>query len=201
MTAIIPINGKNERMGGLFKTPKHLLLYKGVPAIERTLDYLGGMEIQILTNDDYIDDLKKYHDGDIQVTNVGYTNSQVETILKYNPEKDRDVMFIDCDVIPIRLSMPNVNMVYVFENKLKDKQYSNYSVDGVLIKDCNEKESVCQYAGAGIYYFRSYFQFRQYAEGCTSISQVIKKMITKDDIWFDADNEIFRFGTLKDITG
>jgi hypothetical protein len=33
MTIIYPINGKNERLGNLFKTPKHLLLYKGVPAI------------------------------------------------------------------------------------------------------------------------------------------------------------------------
>lgn len=201
MTAIIPINGRNERMGSLFKTPKHLLLYKGVPAIERTLNYFGGMEIHILTNDDYIQDLIKYHDEDIHVTNVGYTNSQVDTILKFNPTHDIDIMLIDCDVIPIRLYNPGVNTVYVFENKLKDKQYSNFSRNGVLVDNCNEKESVCEFAGAGIYYFRSFYQFREYSAGCSSISQVIGNMIKVTDVWIDADNEIFRFGTLKDITG
>ncbi len=201
MTVLIPINGRNERMGSLFKTPKHLLLYKGIPAIERTLSYLGGMETHILTNDDYIGDLQKYHDEDIHVHNVGYTDSQVETILKFDPKHDIDVMIVDCDVIPIRLYHPNVNTVYVFENKLQDKQYSNFSPKGQLVESCNEKETVCQYAGAGIYYFCSYFQFRIYAQGCQSISQVISKMIKRDDVWIDADNEIFRFGTLKDITG
>ncbi len=201
MTVLIPVNGRNERMGSLFKTPKHLLLYKGIPAIENTLNYLGGMETHILTNDDYIGDLMKYHDEDIKVHNIGYTESQVETIRQFDPKNDIDVMIVDCDGIPIRLYHPAVNMVYVFENKLQDKQYSNFSVQGVLVKSCNEKETVCQYAGAGIYYFRSFFTFVKHSKGCTSISQVISNMIKEEDVWFDADNEIFRFGTLKDITG
>lgn len=200
MRVIVPINGKNERMGELFKTPKHLLLYNGKQIISHICNYFG--EVTILTNDDYIKEIGNlFYASSIEIINIGKTNSQIETLLRYTEKiVDNNIMFVDCDIIPLTINSPLGNTVYCFENKLQYKQYSNYSAENGHITACNEKESVCKYAGAGVYYFESSDQFNKYAIGEKSISGVVKKMI-QDGIKFklDCSNEILRFGTLKDI--
>jgi len=203
MNIVIPINGKNERMGQLFKTPKHLLLYKGVPAIQRTISYLklkfSDSNITILANRSYIDELEPYS-KEVDLIKVGTTNSHVETLLQYTLLASGDIMFIDCDIIPMNINTPFCNTVYGFNNKSGSKQYSNYTVNGDSIIDCNEKDETSKYAGAGIYYFDDIEAFNISASGETSISRVIKKMILTGIYFkFDIDNTIFRFGTLNDI--
>jgi len=57
MKIICVINGKNERMGELFKTPKHLLLYKGIPALYAAVGYFNSLfpesEIIIMAGNQY----------------------------------------------------------------------------------------------------------------------------------------------------
>jgi NDP-sugar pyrophosphorylase family protein len=199
MKVIIPINGKNERMGELFKTPKHLLLYKGIPAIERTVNFFSAYDIVILTNDRYIKGLSHLN---AEIINVGETDSQVDTIRKYDNILKEDILLVDCDIIPIRLNIPTQNTVFCFENKQQNKQYSNYLCKDGDILDCNEKEATYPYAGAGIYYFTNPMAFYLLSKEQKSISGVIKNMLM-DGVKFkmDTNNEIFRFGTLNDIIG
>jgi hypothetical protein len=208
MKVIIPINGKNERVGKLFKTPKHLLLYKGIPALYYNLQYFNKMnyvdEVVILTNNSYINELFDFlHLATI--VDVGKTSSQVETLRRYTENIPyADIMFVDCDIIIKDIVQPDFNTVFVFENKNKDKQYSNYKVSfehgNYVITDCNEKENYEKYAGSGVYYFQNIADFSEYSKSCTSISHVVKNMINAGKKFIiDKDNDIYRFGTLKDI--
>lgn len=192
MTIIYPINGKNERLGELFKTPKHLLLYKGMPAVMASIEYMAkrfGGEIRVLVG---------WHiewrpPDNVKGFLVCPTKSQVETL---NLSKiSGPVMFIDCDIVPLEINEPKGNTVYLFENKEWMKQYSNYKVEDGKVIDCNEKGEFYPYAGAGIYYFENAADFYSNSEGCTSISQVVKKLPFKAD----TTSKIFRFGTLNDI--
>lgn len=206
MNIIIPINGTNERLGRLFRKPKHLLLYSGTPVIEMSLNSLKKTfpeaKFTILTNETYWDELKKYS-GMANILNVGYTNSQVETLLKYTTELpgSESVMFVDCDIIPIRINKPVGNTIYVFRNEARNKQYSNFAADeNNYITRCNEKEEVEEFAGAGIYYFDFVSQINEAALYESIVACGAKNLILKGiRIKVDADNEIFRFGTLNDI--
>lgn len=206
MKVIIPINGKNERIGRLFKTPKHLLLYRGIPAIKYNLEFFncipGIDRVYILTNLHYIAELYDFSDL-AKIINVGETPSQVATLREFTTSlSDEAVMFIDCDIILNELTVPDRNTVFVFENKNKDKQYSNYKVDEEreIVLGCNEKQEYEKYAGAGVYYFKSAQVFNKYSVGCSSISEVISKMIAQGETFFvNINSDIFRFGTLKDI--
>jgi 2-C-methyl-D-erythritol 4-phosphate cytidylyltransferase len=106
MTIIYPINGKNERLGNLFKTPKHLLLYKGVPAIVASVNYMKSLfpdaEIVILANARYYAELADLV-IDANVWEVVDTESQVETLRHFTTREvvQGSVMFVDCDIVPI----------------------------------------------------------------------------------------------------
>ena len=58
MNIIYPINGKNERMGSLFSTPKHLLLHQGTELILKSIETIKqrflDANIIILTKLKYI---------------------------------------------------------------------------------------------------------------------------------------------------
>ncbi len=191
MTIICVINGENIRMGQLFKTPKHLLLYRGKPALYAAIDYFKqifiGAEIIIMAGKQYSTDIN------FPLIELPETKSIVHALLLH--PVTGPVMFVDCDIIPIELNKPIGNMVYLFKNEDWMKQYSNYLVVDGKVVDCNEKGKFYHYAGAGIYYFENAQDFYDNAEGCTSISQVVKKLP------FNADttSKIFRFGTLNDI--
>jgi len=196
---IIPINGKNERMGRLFKTPKHLLLKDGKSAIQHTVEYMSKFgPYQIVCSAHYEDGLSQYNHVVAQPT-----KNVMETILQARfGNMNQDLYIVDCDVIPISLSDPEGNTVYLFENKTKNKQYSNFDVlDGKVI-DCNEKDGIMDWAGAGIYYFDSILTFVKFSNYCQSVSDVYKKMIASGyEVTANIDSEIFRFGTLHDIHG
>jgi hypothetical protein len=201
MTIIYPINGKNERLGNLFKTPKHLLLYKGVPAVVASVNYMRSLfpdaDIRILANKAYVIGLLdvKAH-AEAHLLTVPDTESQVETLRMGTKDLTGPVMFVDCDIVPISINPPKGNTVYLFENKKWMKQYSNYDVlDGVVL-DCNEKGEYYTHAGAGLYYFENVEQFNKESIGCKSISEVVKQMPL-----FNADttSQVFRFGTINDI--
>jgi hypothetical protein len=205
MNIIIPINGKNERLGRLFRNPKHLLLYSGMPVVEVSINLLKQhfpeAKVSILTNESYIKELRKFS-SIANIHNVGNTESQVETLLRYTTEisGDESVMFVDCDIIPMKVNRPCGNTVYVFENLEKNKQYSNFAAQDGFITKCNEKEEVERFAGAGIYYFDFVNQFNEAALYESSVAGAIKKLILKGiRIKIDTDNNIFRFGTLNDI--
>lgn len=106
------------------------------------------------------------------------------------------VMFVDCDIIPIRINKTVGNTVYLFKNELWMKQYSNFQVQDGQVVDCNEKGEFFPYAGTGIYYFQEATQFYDNTDGCTTVAQVIKKLLP---FGADLDSEVFRFGTLNDI--
>lgn len=192
MTIVYPINGKNERLGGLFKTPKHLLLYKGMPAIDASTRYMANRfpeaDVLILANKKYYSGLRMYH-----VSLVPNTESQIET-LRLHPVKG-PVMYMDCDIVPLEINKPVGNTVYLFKNELWMKQYSNYLVEDGKVIDCNEKGEFLPYAGAGIYYFEDGYEFYEQSEGCNNISEVVKKLPFNSD----TTSKIFRFGTLNDI--
>ena len=63
MTIVYPINGKNERMGNLFRTPKHLLLLNGKPllvcSVDTMLQEFPNSHIIIATNEDYYDRIRQ----------------------------------------------------------------------------------------------------------------------------------------------
>lgn len=178
MTTIISTKGKNERMGKLFKTPKHNLLYKGRPALEQTVEYMTQFgEVKVMT-----------HENSPPDTGI------VDMLLQMDlPDK---FFVVDCDVIPIRLNLPQGTTVYCFENKAELSCYSNFEVWNGEVKECNEKETVYRYAGAGVYYFENVNQFKICANGCKSLSEVMRKY---DQVKADTTSEIFRFGSLNTI--
>jgi GTP:adenosylcobinamide-phosphate guanylyltransferase len=196
MTIIYPINGKNERLGELFKTPKHLLLYQGKPAIVRSVEYMRSRfphaKILLLVNKLYFKAIPK--EG-LRISIVPDTNSQIETLRHGTENLTGPVMFVDCDIIPVRLNEPQGNTVYLFENKLWMKQYSNYLVAHNRVLKCNEKGEYHPYAGAGIYYFNDVKDFNDNSKEYKSISQVVSVL----PFHADTTSNIFRFGTLNDI--
>jgi hypothetical protein len=211
MTIIYPINGKNERLGNLFKTPKHLLLYKGVPAIVASVNYMKSLfpdaEIVILANARYYAELADLV-IDANVWEVVDTESQVETLRHFTTREvvQGSVMFVDCDIVPISINPPNGNTVYLFENKKWMKQYSNYSVGAFtfgepnIIADCNEKGKYYPWAGSGLYYFENVETFNLHSKNCKSVSEVVQSMIgNAARVYADTTSQIFRFGTLNDI--
>lgn len=207
MTIVYPINGKNERLGELFKTPKHLLLYRGMPAIIASIlnmiQSFPDTEIIVLSNERYVDgllgtvfyldDVASFISRDYDVIKTPDTESQIET-LRLHPITG-PVIYVDCDIVPLEINQPKGNTVYLFKNELWMKQYSNYKVEDGKVIDCNEKGEFYPYAGAGLYYFESGHEFYEQSEGCKNISEVVKKLP------FNADttSKVFRFGTLNDI--
>src|ERR1035437_8945636 len=182
MNIIIPINGRNERLGCLFSTPKHLLLYQGHPALYWSLHNLVNAfsfaKITILANKIYIDEIRQINQYyDVRVIQVESTNSQVETLLQFTKTLEGDAMFVDCDIIPMRINFPMSNLVYVFDNVRKDKQYSNFVTQEDLITGCNEKDMLYKWAGAGVYYFDHVKIFNECALGEKNISGVIMNAI------------------------
>ena len=188
MTTIISIKGKNTRMGSLFKTPKHNLLYKGRPALEQTLEYMNQFgEVNVMT-----------HENSPPDTGI------VDMLLKMDlPDQ---FFVVDCDVIPIKLTPPNGTTVYCFENKAGLGCYSNFETVDIngecIIKSCNEKKQVFKYSGAGVYFFQTSIFFKEVAEGCKTIAEVIEKILKKNSALMpkaDTTSEIFRFGSLQTI--
>lgn len=182
MTIIISIKGKNTRMGSLFKTPKYNLLYKGRPALEQTIEYMSQFgEVKVMT-----------HENSPPDTGI------VDMLLQMDlPDK---FFIVDCDVIPIKLNPPDGTTVYCFENKKGLECYSNFTELQGKVIHCNEKEHPMQWAGAGVYYFEGAKTFIHNAKGCTSLSQVMNKMV--EDAYIvkaDTTSEIFRFGSLQTI--
>lgn len=186
---IIPANGKNQRLGQLFKTPKQNLLYQGRPAIERTKEYMSQF-------------------GEVAVVKLDHeTANQVETIVNWILTEDNilkgSFWVVDCDVVPVKLNKPKINTVYVFRPQSEVNQYSNFSVnEDSYVEECNEKGKRFDYCGAGIYFFLSPMEFLDNSYGKQSCAEVIAAMIERGH-YFKADttSEIFRFGTLHDITG
>lgn len=209
MTIIYPINGRNERMGSLFTTPKHLLLYEGIELITRSIKTLTGRyrnaDVLILTNEGYYEQLNQvlesYSNTSIRL--IDKTTSQVETLRKATVELTGPVMFVDCDIIPITITNFDeaYPTVFTFENTTELLNYSNFKVNKhSTILDCNEKEKVYTNAGAGMYYFPDVAVFNNYSTNCKSVSECIKLM-TQDGIRskVNPDSTIHRFGTLQDI--
>ena len=200
---IIPINGKNERMGALFSTPKHLLLVHGEPALEKTLGYMKKFgEISVLAGESYYKDIRvDWLNEDDTVFGVQETTNVIQTVRQHK-DLHGDLWIVDCDVVPMKLNKPNGNTVYLFKNTSGLNQYSNYNVENGCITDCNERGRVYDYSGSGVYYFQHAEDFIGYSEGCSSVSQVFKKMLLDyKHVYADTTSDIFRLGTLPDITG
>lgn len=181
MTTIISIKGKNERMGKLFKTPKHNLLYKGRTALEQTVEYMNQFgEVKVMT-----------HENSPPDTGI------VDMLLQMDlPDK---FFVVDCDVIPIRLNPPQGTTVYCFENKAGLSCYSNFDVgENGVVNKCNEKGQIFKWAGAGVYYFESASWFRLAASqmNAKSLSNVMGFGV---ETKADTTSEIFRFGSLQTI--
>lgn len=198
---IIPINGKNERMGKLFKKPKHLLLYKGLPAIIASTTIMKGFggKVKCLVGENYFD--IPFVDNQ----RVTPTNNTVDTLRQTSMHVNTFV--VDCDVIPLKLNTPKGNTVYLFKNTSGINQYSNFKLDsdGYVI-ECNEKGEEFEWCGAGVYYFSDQNDFKTSFKS-KSLSDVIKHQ-TEDAKTFnlpymrfkgDTTSKIFRFGTLTDI--
>ncbi len=211
---VIPVNGKNERMGSLFKTPKHLLLHQGEPAIVKSVRYLRGLgEVRILAGPEYYPELKKMFPSECDY--VEPTSSVIATLHQLSPAFiQEDLWIVDCDVIPTWLpgaaahldlaDVRNVNAVFCFDYKNPNdfKRYSNYAVDQGKIIDCNEKEESLHYAGAGVYHFSSASKFLYYSAGCNSVSAVVGKMIAAGKTFFMLTGvEVIPIGTLQDVIG
>lgn len=192
MTVIYPINGRNERMGRLFKTPKHLLLYKGVPAITLSTTFMKEFgTVKVLLGNypevPYVDNIK-----------VTPTDNPVDTIKQFMLKDN--FFIVDCDIIPFGLNPPQGNTVYLFKNENQLTHYSNFKVENGLVVDCNEKGEVFDWAGAGIYFFRMNDDFYQYSVGAKSVSEIIRRMVRDGKkVHADTTSKIFRFGTLEDI--
>lgn len=210
---IIPVNGRNERMGSLFKTPKHLLLHEGKPAIQWTAEYMSQFgKVVILANRRYYAHLVSLLPK-CEVVMVDDTNSVIDTLMQYKYHFKGELFIVDCDVVVKRLKRHRKNTVYCFENNEGLNQYSNFSTDqNSLITECNEKEKPLQYAGAGVYYFDNYDSFCDGHVDKTSVAQVIarnmehyydhhgKNFVTYKT-YVETDCEIIRIGTLPDIVG
>jgi hypothetical protein len=199
MTIVFPINGKNERLGELFNTPKHLLLYKGNSAIYTSLQYMAKRfpkaEMIILVNKRY---MKAMGPFTYACTPCDDTGSQVETLRLAKVKGP--VMFVDCDIVPEDINDPIGNTVYLFENKEWLKCYSNYKVNNGEVTECNEKGEYFPYAGSGIYHFSDAGEFYDRSVGCDSISEVIREYLSDSiPVYADTSSKVFRFGTLNDI--
>lgn len=195
----IPANGNNERLGRLFKTPKHLLLWEGMPAIERSVNYMSELgPYVILCNGHYDAGLSGYNRKVMPPT-----ENVIETLRTGIIANAQNCLYIvDCDVIPVNLGKPKGNTVYLFKNELKKTHYSNFEVKAGIVLSCNEKEEVFEYAGAGVYYFESVGTFFKYSNYCKSVSEVFNKMIINNvTVHADINSTIHRFGTLHDING
>ena len=203
---LIPVNGKNERMGSLFRTPKHLLLHKGEPIIGKSVRYLKKNDkIKILAGYESINQLEVMFPE--IVTLAQPTDNVIETLLQYRDKfGEEPVMIVDCDIIPNDLYGISTieNLVYVFDNNDRLPGYSNYSDKGGIITSCNEKETPLRWAGAGVYQFRSASEFFVYADEhkCKSVSEVVAVMIKLGFEFKVVPNQhITRLGSLYDITG
>ena len=209
MTVIYPINGRNERMGSLFTTPKHLLLYEGVELITRSISTIisryKNADVIILTNESYFDQLNQLlaNTANIAIRLIERTSSQVETLRKITEELAGPVMFVDCDIVPTVIT--NFDEIYptvfTFQNTTELLNYSNFKVDRYgTILDCNEKQKIYKNAGAGIYYFPDVKVFNSYSINCKSVSECIKLMVQSGvRSKVNSDSIINRFGTLQDI--
>jgi hypothetical protein len=196
---IFPINGRNERMGKLFKAPKHLLKIDGKPAIECSVNYMSALGPYIIICGDHYDRGLRFYNRVV----VPPTKNVIETLRQgIKGSFQQELYIVDCDIVPIRLNKPQGNTVYLFPNVEQRKHYSNFELTDGFVSKCNEKDEVLEYAGAGIYYFETIATFFKYSNYCTSVSEVISKMIANNE-WIKGDttSEIFRFGTLEDITG
>jgi hypothetical protein len=207
MNIIYPINGRNERMGSLFSTPKHLLLYQGKELILHSIESVklrfNDANIIILTNDKYYSKLKELLPLDITIKVIEQTNSQIETLHTISKELNGPSMFIDCDILPVIINQfdENYTTVFTFLNETKLLNYSNFKSDIYNnIIDCNEKQKLYKLAGAGIYYFSDISLFNLYSFNCKTIAECINYML-KDNIQckVNTDSNIKRFGTLQDI--
>jgi hypothetical protein len=209
MVVIYPINGKNERMGSLFSTPKHLLLLEGKELILQSINTINetysNPKIIILTNNNYYNRLYDltHTINNIELKLIGETNSHVETLRKITVDLTGSVMFVDCDIMPIKLTKfdKKYPTVFTFKNTSKLLNYSNFKVkQSKIILDCNEKEKPYKNAGAGIYYFPDISIFNHYSENYTSVSGCIKHMIDEGvKTKINDDSVINRYGTLQDI--
>jgi hypothetical protein len=178
MNIIYPINGKNERMGSLFKTPKHLLLYKGIPGIVLSVNNLTNTfknsKVIILTNESYFNQLNSTFKNNklVDIRLIEKTNSQIETLLKGTIGLTGPVMFVDCDIIPIKLDYFKLKYptIFTFENKEKLLNYSNYKINRYgNIVECNEKQKLFKQSGAGIYYFPDVQEFNKNSNECSNV--------------------------------
>lgn len=207
MNIIYPINGKNERMGSLFSTPKHLLLYRGKKIILRSIETVKqtfpNCNINILTNSRYYKDLISSVDKSVKVTLIQETASQVETLRMGTTNISGPVMFIDCDIIPVTITDfdKKYTTVFTFLNKTKLLNYSNFKKDSKNnIISCNEKQKLYKYAGAGIYYFPDVDVFNEHSAQCKSVSECVAAMVLKGiQCKINTTSIIDRFGTLQDI--
>ncbi len=192
MRTVISIQGRNTRLGQLFKTPKYNLLYKGIPAIQHTIDYMSqfgpvhvlGLEGQQAPN----------------LVKLPFL-SLIDCFKKFGLEDD--TFYIDCDVIPLKINRPSSSTVYTFRrDPHSPNQYGNVHVENGTALECNEKGKQFNYCTTGIYFFDRAEQFDAFSVGCVSLSQVFNKMIVQQGgISADTTSEVFRFGTLHDITG
>lgn len=182
MTTFISIKGKNTRMGKMFKTPKHLLLHNGRPAIERTKELMAQFGEVIICD----------HENTPPDTGI------VDMLLQMDlPD---NFFVVDCDVIPYKLNPPDGNTVYLFENTDKLDCYSNFKLFHGKVLDCNEKQEVFDWAGAGVYFFRSASEFKESSYNCNTLAQVMAKMLKRElSVKGDTTSEIFRFGSLQTI--
>lgn len=209
VTIVYPINGKNERMGSLFKTSKHLLSVVGKPIILHSIECLKDRFPQssfiIATNKDYHDQLVAMFENKdyVSVKLIDKTNSQVETLRLITTSLTGSVMFVDCDIVPKTITTFNSkhSTVFTFKNTNKLLNYSNYKANASkTIIDCNEKQKLYKNAGAGIYYFSDVNLFNQHSLNCKSVSECILTLVRRGvKVKLNVDSVIDRYGTLQDI--
>ena len=207
MNIIYPINGKNERMGSLFSTPKHLLLHQGTELILKSIETIKqrfpDANIIILTNQSYYTALRKLLDSSIKIKVIQQTHSQVETLRIATIDLEGPCMFIDCDILPITITKFNIeySTVFTFLNHTKLLNYSNFKSDiNNNIVECNEKQKLHKYAGAGMYFFSDVILFNEYSTKCKNISECINLMLSNNIVCkLNTDSSIYRYGTLQDI--
>ena len=88
MNIIYPINGKNERMGSLFSTPKHLLLYKQKSLLLNSIDNVSekfkSANFIIITNENYYNQIKELFQNIIQQSVVSPMNFPKKQTLLLN---------------------------------------------------------------------------------------------------------------------
>lgn len=193
MTTFIPVNGKNERMGKLFRTPKHQLLYHGAPAIDLSIANMNRFgKVKVLLGEQYED--VQFCDN----VRVRPTENVIDT-LKQIQLKDH-FFIVDCDVIPLNLNPPKGTTAYLFKNKNQLSQHSNFDIKDGLVSECNEKGKILPYAGAGVYYFNLNDDFYNYAIGAKTVAEIFANMVRNNKpVSADTTSNIFRFGTIQDI--